>query len=143
MDRAALAITQILLRNRTIEERKQKNEDEFVRNLLNGRDFEQDGLQNYMPSTSRNMYFRVIIIQMNAIETNFRKEEWEWEIKSQQSMMIRALFKRNGFFPAVAVSKNEIVIIASFIAAPPIITETGRFSQVVEHIVNMKDKYFH
>ena len=36
LDRAALAITQILLRNRTIEERKQKMEDEFVRNLLNG-----------------------------------------------------------------------------------------------------------
>ena len=81
LDRAALAITQILFRNRTIEERKTKNEDEFVRNLLSGRDFEQDGLQNYMP------FQQVAICIQNSYhtaedkETNFRKEEWE-ETKS-------------------------------------------------------------
>src|SRR5690606_7845209 len=40
LDRAALAIAQILLRNRTIEERKQHSEDKFVRAVLQGRDYE-------------------------------------------------------------------------------------------------------
>ena len=141
LDRAALAITQILLRNRTIEERKQNNEDEFVRNLLSGRAFEQDDLQTYLPSISRNTYFRIFIIQMKTLETNLGEEEWE-EIKLQRSMMIRSLFKRNGFFPAVSSNKSEIVIIASFIAADHLIDETDRFSQIIEHIVNIKDNTF-
>ena len=141
LDRAALAIAQILLRNRTIEERKQNNEDEFVRNLLSGRSFEQEDFHAYLPSKSRNTYFRVFIIQMKTFETNLGEDEWE-EIKLQRSMMIRSLFKRNGFFPAVASSKSEIVIIACFIAADHLIDETNRFSQIIEHIVNIKDNTF-
>lgn len=141
LDRAALAIAQILLRNRTIEERKQNSEDEFVRSLLNGRDFKKDDLQSFLPSTSRNMYFRVFIIQLNVLEMNLGEGDWE-EIKLQQSMMIRALFKRNGFFPAVSSSKNEIVIIASFIAADHLINETDRFSQIIENIVKLRENNF-
>lgn len=138
LDRAALAIAQILLRNRTIEERKQNNEDEFVRSLLNGKDFEEEDLHTYLPSTSRTMNFRIFIIQLNIEETNHGEGDWE-EIKLQRSMMIRALFKRNSFFPAVSSYKNEIVIIASFIAADHLLSETVRFSQIIETIGKMKD----
>ncbi|MFC5589502.1 PucR family transcriptional regulator [Sporosarcina soli] len=141
LDRAALAIAQILLRNRTIEERKQHNEEEFVRNLLNGRDFEQDDLQSYLPIASRNMHFRIFIIQTNAEETNHSEDDWE-EIKLQRSIMIRSLFKRTGFFPAVSSTKNEIAIIASFIVADHLRNETTRFSQVIRHISEMKDNSF-
>lgn len=141
LDRASLAIAQILLRNRTIEERKQHNEDELVQNLLNGRDFRQDDLKRYLPSTSRNTYFRIFVIQMNLPETNLDAGDWE-EIKLQRSMMIRSLFKRNGFFPAVSTHKNEIAIIASFIAADHLKNEFTRFSQLIQHIIEMKDDHF-
>lgn len=141
LDRAALAIAQILLRNRTIEERNQHNEDEFVRNLLDGRDFEQGDLQKYLPSASRNMHFRIFIIQMNLPVTSISEEDWE-EIKVQRSLMIRSLFKRAGFFPAVASYKNEIAIIASFIAADHLKNETNRFTQVIQCIMEMKSNNF-
>ncbi|MDI2588828.1 PucR family transcriptional regulator [Psychrobacillus sp. NEAU-3TGS] len=141
LDRAALAIAQILLRNRTIEERNQHNEDEFVRNLLDGRDFEQGDLQKYLPSASRNMHFRIFIIQMNLPVTSISEEDWE-EIKVQRSLMIRSLFKRAGFFPTVASYKNEIAIIASFIAADHLKNETNRFTQVIQCIMEMKSNNF-
>ncbi len=67
---------------------------------------------------------------MKTFETNLDEEDWE-EIKLQRSMMIRSLFKRNGFFPAVSSNKSEIVIIASFIAADHLKDETDRFSQII------------
>lgn len=141
LDRAALAIAQILLRNRTIEERKQHNEDEIVRNLLNGRDVDQDDLQTYLPANSRNMYYRVFIIRTEFPESSFDEEDWE-EIKLQRSMMIRSLFKRHGFFPAVSSSKNEIAIIASFIAADHLKLEKNRFSQIIQSIMETKGNHF-
>ncbi|TQR17935.1 PucR family transcriptional regulator [Psychrobacillus soli] len=141
LDRAALAIAQILLRNRTIEERKQHSEDEFVQNLLNGRDVDQDDLQTYLPATSRNMYYRVFIIRMNFPESRFDEEDWE-EIKLQRSMMIRTLFKRHGFFPAVSSSKSEISVIASFIAADHLKLDKDRFSQIIHSIMAMKENHF-
>lgn len=141
LDRAALAIAQILLRNRTIEERKQHNEDEVVRNLLNGRDVDPDYLQTYLPATSRNMYYRVFIIRTEFPESSFDEEDWE-EIKLQRSMMIRSLFKRHGFFPAVSSSKNEIAIIASFIAADHLKLEKDRFSQIIQSIMATKVNHF-
>ncbi len=56
--------------------------------------------------------------------------------------MIRAVFIRNGFFPAVSSSKSEFVIIASFIAADHLTNETDRFSKIIEHIVNIKGNAF-
>ncbi|GGA28241.1 PucR family transcriptional regulator [Psychrobacillus lasiicapitis] len=141
LDRAALAIAQILLRNRTIEERKQHNEDEIVRNLLNGRDVDRDDLQTYLPATSRNLYYRVFIIRTDFPESRFSEEDWE-EIKLQRSMMIRSLFKRQGFFPAVSTSKSEIAVIASFIAADYLKMEKNRFSQIIQHIISMHDNNF-
>ena len=141
LDRAALAIAQISLRNRTIEEKKQYNEDEFVNNLLNGRDFEQDDLQSFLPTASHNLHFRIVIMQIGIPETKHDEEDWE-EIKLQRSLMIRSLFKRGGFFPAVSSNKNEIAIIASFIAADHLKNETTRFSQVIQRVVEMKENSF-
>ncbi|MCM3709191.1 PucR family transcriptional regulator [Sporosarcina luteola] len=141
LDRAALAIAQILLRNRTIEERKQNLEDELVRNLLNGREYEHDDLQTYLPSSSRNMHFRIFMIQIDSPIISISEEEWD-EIKLQRSMMVRSLFKRHGFFPAVSARRNEITVIASFIAADHIKKETNRFLQITNGILKMKDNNF-
>ena len=141
LDRASLAIAQILLRTRTIEERKQNLEDELVRNLLNGREYEKDDLLTYLPPPSRNMHFRVFIIQIDSPVISLSEEDWD-EIKLQRSMIIRSLFKRHGFFPAVSARRNEITVIASFIAADHLKKETDRFSQITYDILKMKENNF-
>lgn len=141
LDRASLAIAQILLRTRTIEERKQNLEDELVRNLLNGREYEKDDLLTYLPPPSRNMHFRVFIIQIDSPVISLSEEDWD-EIKLQRSMIIRSLFKRHGFFPAVSARRNEITVIASFIAAEHLKKETDRFSQITHDILKMKENNF-
>ena len=141
LDRAALAIAQVLLRNRTIEERKQNMEDEIVRNLLSGLDYELDDIRTYFPTPSRNMYFRVFTIHLDFLETNLSEEDWE-EIKLQRSMVIRSLFKRNGFFPAVSTKKNEIAVIASFIAAEHLKNDTDRSLHIIKGIKEMEGYNF-
>lgn len=138
LDRAALAIAQILLRNRTIQERKQNMEDELVQNLIKGRDYEQDDVQTYLPAASRNMYFRIFVMQLNSEEINIVEEDWE-ELKLQRSMLVRSIFKRHGFFPAVSSKRTEIVVIASFIAADHLKEKTDRFDQIIQSIKDMKD----
>lgn len=133
LDRAALSIAQILLRNRTIEERKQNMEDELVRNLLNGRSCDEADLHTYLPTPSKNMYYRIFVIQLNTHDMNINEEDWE-EIKLQRSMTIRALFKQNGFFPAVSVRKNETAVIASFLSTEQLCGETDRFTQIIKEI---------
>lgn len=141
LDRAALAIAQILLRNRTIEERKQNNEDEFVRNLVNGRTVEPDDFQVFLPAPSRNTYFRVFVIKIDTPESQLQQSDWE-EIKLQRLMSLRALFKRCGFFPAVSCNKNEMVVIASYIAAEHLKNDDSRSLQVIRQISEMKDTNF-
>ena len=133
LDRAALAIAQVLLRSRTIAERKQKSEGEFVRNLLNGRDVEQDELQSFLPTPSSNMHYRIFNIDVDDLALDAAEEDWE-EIQIQRSMTIRSLFNRHGFFPAISSVKNEIVIVASFLSASEQKKETDRFLQILHQI---------
>lgn len=141
LDRAALAIAQILLRNRTIEERRQNMEGEIVRNLMIGQKYEQDDIHTYLPSTSSNMYFRIFIIRMDFPKINIGEEDWE-EVKMQRSMLVRSLFKRHGFFPAISSGKTEISVISSFIAADSIKEETDRFLQIIQRIREIKEQSF-
>ncbi|HWI48425.1 MAG TPA: PucR family transcriptional regulator [Rummeliibacillus sp.] len=137
LDRAALAIAQILSRNRTIQERKQNKEDELIQNLAKGLEYDPEDVQTYLPSLTRNMYFRIFIIKFRFPKTTFGEEELE-EIKLQRSMFIRTIFKRLGFIPAVSSSRTTITIIASFIAGEHLKNDTGRFTQVIERIESTK-----
>ena len=141
LDRASLAIAQILLRNRTIQERNQFNEDEFVRNLLHGRPVEQEDIQSYLPTKSPNTHYRIFVIQLDTNESTLDENSWE-EIRLQQSMMIRSLFKRHSFFPAISVTRNEITIIASFIASGKHVKDMNQFTQVAEQLTGMDDNTF-
>lgn len=136
LDRAALAIAQIMLRNRTIKERKQNMEDKLVRSLLQGKEYESDNLQAILPSPAKNLYYRVFLIETNFQEINLGEDDLE-EIKLQRSMMIRSLFKHQGFFPAISVGKNEIAIISSFIAKEHLIKDTMKFSKIIKSIIQL------
>lgn len=141
LDRAALAITQILLRNRTIEERKQNLEVDFVRNLLNGQQYDQDDLRRYLPSANSNMYFRIFIIKMNSEEVYLDDEAWD-EIKLQRTMMVRSLFEGRGFFPAICAEKEKVSVIASFIVTDHLKEDIEKFSQIIQCIVDIKQRNF-
>ncbi|ARJ39671.1 sugar diacid utilization regulator SdaR [Sporosarcina ureae] len=138
LDRASLAIAQILLRNRTIQERNQYNEDEFVRNLLYGRPVDLEDIQAYLPTKSPNTLYRVFVIQLDTNETSIDENSWE-EIRLQQSMTIRSIFKRHSFFPTISVTRNEITIIASFIASGEQVKDINRFTQVAKQLTSMDD----
>lgn len=137
LDRAALAIAQVLLRSRTIAERKQKSEGEFVRNLLNGRAVAQDDINAFLPTPSSNMYFRVFTIDVNDVALDVDEDDWE-EIRIQRSMMIRSLCNKHGFFPAVSSMKNEIVLIASFLSASEYKQDANRFLQLLGQVAEVE-----
>lgn len=136
LDRAAVAITQILLRNRTIEERKQNLEVEFVRNLLRGESYDQQEAKNYLPAPNPNLYYRIVIIETNVAETSLDEDSWE-EIKLQRTMMVRSLFERYGFFPAIAAGRSKVLVIASFIALENE-ENVARFTQIINAIKEIK-----
>lgn len=138
MDRAALAIAQIMLRNRTIEERKQNIEDKLVRNLLQGKEYDSEELQSILPFSVKNLYYRLIVIQSNHSEIN-PEEDWN-EIKLQQSVMFRSLFKHHGYFPAVSIGKSDTAIISFFRANDSLITDTANFSQIVQSITEIHEQ---
>ncbi|WP_100011240.1 PucR family transcriptional regulator [Lentibacillus sediminis] len=138
MDRAALSIAQIFLRNKTIAERKQSAEDEIVQNLLEGKSYDRSDFQSLFPSPRSNMYFRVFLIKTNIPERNIDENEWE-EIKLQRAVIVRSVLKQFGFFPSLSIKKDEIAIIASFIAEEHFKEETERFTQVIDHFQSRTD----
>jgi purine catabolism regulator len=115
LDRAALAIAQIMLRNRTIEERKQHSEDKFVRDILQGRGIEETEVHHHLPFTRSDMRFRVFVIQFDPETRSFSEEEWE-DMNLQRAMLFRSLFKRHGFYSAVSATKDEMAVIAGYAA---------------------------
>lgn len=137
LDRASLAIAQVLLRSRTIAERKQKSEGEFVRNLLNGRPVDQDDINAFLPTPSSNMYYRIFTIDVDDLSLDVDEDDWE-EIRIQRSMTIRSLCNRHGFFPAVSSTKNEIVIIASFLCATEYKRDVDRFLQLLGQVEDLE-----
>ncbi len=138
LDRAALAIAQILLRNRTIEERKQHSEDKFVRAVLQGRDYNTDELISHLPFVGPDMRYRVFVMEIQPPERMISEEEWE-DIKLQRSLMIRGSFKRFGFSPAVSATKEEIAVIAAF---PANAHEKGKemLTLLIQHLLRTKEQ---
>src|SRR5699024_9375772 len=58
LDRASLAIAQIFLRNRAIEERKQNQEDDIVQKLLLGETYDSHAASKVFPPSAENLYYR-------------------------------------------------------------------------------------
>ncbi len=114
MDRASMAIAQILLRNRTIEERRANSEDDLVKNLLQGRKYDEVELQFFLPTHHSKLSYRVIVIKTFPYKTGLGHEKWD-EHKIQRTISIRSLFQQYGCLPVVSTRKNEIVIVCFFI----------------------------
>lgn len=113
LDRATLAIAQVLLRNRTIEERKQNLEGDLVKKLIHEESYDASMAQKFLPFPAENLYYRLIIIEKKSISRTIRGEESE-ETKLAQAMFIRKLFNQFGFTPAISVNINNIIVISSF-----------------------------
>ncbi|MEM1503868.1 PucR family transcriptional regulator ligand-binding domain-containing protein [Domibacillus sp. 8LH] len=134
LDRAGLAVSQILLRSQTLEERKQHAEDELVRSLLHGKEVRAEHLSTYVSAAVHQMHYRVCVIHLNASQSN--KMDWE-EWKLQQTMQIRSLFQKHGCIPALSTSNHEIAVLAFFRPS-----ETGtydKFGRITATIGQMKD----
>ncbi|MFS0645569.1 PucR family transcriptional regulator [Siminovitchia sp. 179-K 8D1 HS] len=138
LDRAALSIAQIMLRNRTIEERKQHSEDKFVRNILQGREFDENEMHTHLPFMHMDMCFRVFVLQFQPFDQEFSEEEWE-DINLQRTMLIRSLFKRHGFSPAVSATKDEIAVIAAFIGEEKE-KAVENLKRIIQHIDENNEK---
>lgn len=141
LDRAGLAVSQILLRNRTVEERKQNLEDKVVRGLITGRNTDPDTVLSALPAQGRNMYYRVFSIRL-ASESAFDSEDLLEEELIQRSMIIRSVFQRGGFFPAITSGKSELVILAFFISGEDQRNTAGRFEQMIQEIRQMPESQF-
>ncbi|WP_156290578.1 PucR family transcriptional regulator [Oceanobacillus salinisoli] len=139
IDRAALAIAQIMLRNRTIEERKQNQEEEIVQKLVNGEEYHSSEINKVLPSPAKNLFYRVILIESSSNNKDMKEEDWE-EIKLQQSIILRSLFKNYGFFPAMSVTKDKIAIIASFYKNGNAKKDTESFIQVTNAMKQIQEK---
>ena len=109
LDHASLAISQIILRNEIVEERKQFNEDEMVQNFLQGSYNDIKKLDTLLPFSYKNASFRVVVILFN----NKDSDPWhDWsESKLRMTFLIRNIFKRNNLFPIISIRENEINII--------------------------------
>lgn len=138
IDRVLLAIAQIMLRNRTVEERKQNQEEEIVRSLLKGDHLYYSGTQKFLPEPAQNLNYRLVLIHLQH-PNQAKEEDWE-EIKLQQTMIIRSLFKRAGFIPAMSVNRNEIAVIASFYKHKEANKDTERFTNIVKEMKQIQEK---
>src|SRR5699024_4796229 len=113
LDGAGQSIAQILLRNRTIEERKMNQEDEFVQNMLLGKPYNKNELTMMIPQfESHCIADRVVLFQNDDFHVK-NEDEWKEE-KIQRALSIRSLLKKHGFFPAVSVRRTETAVICFF-----------------------------
>ncbi|MFC7365122.1 MULTISPECIES: PucR family transcriptional regulator [Bhargavaea] len=141
LDRAGLAISQVLLRNRTIEERKQNIEDKVVRNLIAGQRMDPETVRAVLPARGKNMYYRVFSILMPEIPP-FPSQDLLEEELVQRALLIRSLFQRHGFFPAITSAENEMAVIAFFISEEQQSRRNDRFLPLIHEFRNMSAPQF-
>jgi PucR family transcriptional regulator, purine catabolism regulatory protein len=140
IDRATLAIAQILLRNRTIEERKQNQEEILVQQLLQGKEYDTSTALKILPAPAENLYYRLIVIENNLKPKNLKDNEWE-EIKLQQSIILRSIFRKHSFFPSISVTKRKIAIIASFYKTSyGNKSDVNLFQKIIKDIKNINEE---
>lgn len=110
MYQASLAIAQIMLRNRTIEERKRNEEDKMVRDMVYGRGNAALQMREVFTLDQSHLTYRLMIFQKKAYPLESKYESWD-EVQLQQTMLLRTLFKREGIKTAISVRENDIILI--------------------------------
>lgn len=112
MDQATLAIAQIMLRNRTIEEREQNQEDKMVRDILYGKITNADELKEVIPQAEKYDTYRLLLLQKKDIGES---ENAAWnEIQLQQAMLLKTTLQQQQFPSVISVGKSEIAMIGFF-----------------------------
>ena len=145
LDRCASAIAQILLRNRTIEERKLNQEDEVVQSCIQGKSYPIEELMTLLslPNQFKHEYqFRTIVIQTDFETTISSDNEWE-ELKLQLSLSIRTLYSQHNFLPIISVRKNQIVIICFSPIKEPVADNKNKLLQVTKKIFSSTSHKLH
>lgn len=139
LDRTALVIAQIMLRHRTMEEKKQNEENKVVRNLLLGIDCKIDEVNVILQVPSNHFRYRILVINTNPSYSSWREYDWD-EIMLQRSILLRSLLKKYSLFPAITISRNEIGIVCYF---KPKEQKKNKdmFHRIIEQIKNVKEKH--
>ncbi|MGP7818027.1 PucR family transcriptional regulator [Niallia sp. 01092] len=140
LDRAAIAISQILLRYRTMEERKQNVEEEFIRTLLSDKSINNNQIRSLFPIHYPQTGYRIICWAIDSI-ADLNRSLWN-ESKVQISMMLRSLFQQKGFHPIISVRPHEIIAI---VFTPPIFTtetEQNKWEQLANTFLFIDSAYF-
>lgn len=104
LDRATLALAQILLRMKVAEERKQHHESTIATKLLHGEKVSHEDLEGLFGRFSHDHSFRVCMIRFVEID-------WQEDTLLHWSMMVRTLFKQSGFHPYISSSYKMISVI--------------------------------
>lgn len=141
LDRAAIAISQILLRFRTIEERKQNLEDDLVQALLLGKREEYEQFSSIFPNQYLEAPFRVLCWGMEENLLNSNHSHWE-EKKIQISMMLRSILNKTGFYSLLSVRPHEIVAIVFMSPSVQLNTERDKCKQVFDSLLTINSSYF-
>lgn len=136
LDRASLAVAQLLLRKRTIEERKLHTEEVFISELLNKGRLSDVGYESLRKVKRDEWSYRVVGLQLTSDTGKELTDEERDSIRLQQGMMIRSLFKQCNFTPLMTKTDQEIAVIALF--SPKDGKEKEPFLQVIDQIEKLQ-----
>ncbi|GKU83492.1 PucR family transcriptional regulator [Niallia sp. NCCP-28] len=141
LDRAAIAISQILLRFRTIEERKQNLEDDLVRALLLERTLEYEQFSSIFPIQYLEAPYRVMCLGLKEKPIDSSPSHWE-EKKIQMSMLLRSLLNKAGFYSLLSVRPHEIIAIVFIPPSIQLHIERDKWNPFLHALLNVNPGYF-
>ncbi|WP_312097435.1 PucR family transcriptional regulator ligand-binding domain-containing protein [Niallia sp.] len=137
LDRASIALSHILLRNRTTEERKQSDEAELVHSLLNMETLESNQLKNILPMHFFSHSFRLICWPLLEEEQGVSRKGEEFRL--YLLMLLRPFFKELGFHPLISYRHQELIVIL-FMQPPKI--ELVNLQQITDKLIELTEAYF-
>ncbi|MGM9949462.1 MAG: PucR family transcriptional regulator [Lysinibacillus sp.] len=138
MELAAMAIVQILLRQRTLHEKQHSREEDVVHALIQGNTALP--MDEFLPVFSRNLYHRVVVISSDGLH---KQSQGDWqEQQIQLSIFIKSLFKKFGFFPMISVQQHEIVIISFYIATEDMKENKNAYWQLIPQLQQLCEAAF-
>ncbi|WP_201318239.1 PucR family transcriptional regulator [Paenibacillus sp. EPM92] len=117
LDSATLSISQDLLRNRYIEERKLYTENLWIDDLIHLRIKDEEEIKSLVGSGFKKLNeasYRVCLIEF------YRSDEHRWNeakegadsVGIHLSMVIRSIFEQHSFLPLITLKKNGLVVVA-------------------------------
>lgn len=141
LDRAAIAISQVLLRFRTIEERKQNLEDDLVQALLLEKTYEFEQFRSIFPIQYLEAPFRIICWGLEDNLLDIPRTHWE-EKKIQISMMLRSVLDKTGCYSLLSVRPHEIIAIVFMPPSFQLHMEQDKSKRLFDSLSTINSSYF-